>query len=444
MKLKRLLSKLFLILLPLGGGWVAASSCNDIVTYGDDAYVAPENQPNAGAPEIFGVYEVRDVIYDTPLESIDPGQRIRIYGKNLNHVQRLTMGGFEADVTQAATALDYCIAYVPDQFSIPQNGGIEYTTDMGTTTYAITVRAHELELSGLANEFAPAGTTAAVAGRWFAAYGFGTTGHATVTLTTPAVPLTGSAPVGLSDGEGTTLEVVSVTNSGMSIAIPASAPDNSIITFRWLDVAGEQQEYSCHYRPTAYRCFETLNLSAGDSFNDQEGYDLAVSVEPDGIDGIPALGSPILRLSGHAKQWGWYSANIDSELKTPYAIAGQNDYDPTLTRGYTFEFEVMTLAPMPSSADADVNGLTFSMEWGDRVEWSPAAKNEEFSTDGQWQTVRLPLSEVVQRGLRPISWGGTTHFGIILSPIVDNAEHNLRLSNFRIVKTLNENDIVQP
>lgn len=412
-------------------------ACNDITTYGDDDYTAPEQMPNTAPPQLLGVYDATDVIYDTPLASIKPGQRIRLRGTNLNHVQRITFNGFEADLQLTGAATDYCVVRVPDEFDVKQTEGIRYTTDLGTATADITITPLPLEIQGLTNAFAPAGSDAAVSGRYFKAYHFDDAAQTSVTLTSASDP----------SSNGQSLTVSDVTFDGMNISVPADAADNSIITFSWHDLSGETQTYSCYYRPTAYRCFETLNLSTGDTFNDQpEEYNLGVSVEPDGVDGIPALGAPVLHFTGRAKQWGWYSANIDSELQTPFAIAGQNDYDPSLTKGYRFEFEVMTLAPLPSSADIDKNGLMFSFEWGESCEWQASNTAEPFDTKGEWVTVSLPLSHVATKGLRPISWGGTTHFGIILSPIVDNAEFNLRISNFRIVKSLNpeEEEEVEP
>lgn len=413
-------SKFYLSLLAF-----ALMGCNDIVDYDKD-YVPASELPNTAPPVILGVYDVTDVIYDKALTAVSPGQRVRIHGTNLNHVQRLSFNGFEVDPAQLGVATDYCVATVPEAFDIDQREGVSYTTDLGTATTALRVTPRPLEMRGLVNAYA-AGPVVAVGGRYFKAYHFGEDDRT-------AVLLNGTTP----------LSVATVTDSELWITIPDGTPDNSVVTWQWTDDEGVKHDFSSHYRPSAYRCFDEFPLTTGDSFNDQEGYDLSAWVEADGVDGIPPLGSPILRLAGHAKQWGWYSANIDAMLKTPYAIAGMNDYDPTLTRGYLFAFEVMTLSPMPSSADGDKNGLMFSMEWGETCEWSPSDTEEAFDTHGEWVTVSLPLSAVATKGLRPISWGGTTHLGIILSPIVAGAEYNLRISNFRIVQDLNFDESAEP
>lgn len=405
---------------------MALTACNDIVDYDKD-YVPASELPNTAPPVILGVYDVTDVIYDTPLTAVSPGQRVRIHGTNLNHVERLSFNGFQVDISQLGVATDYCVATIPEQFDIDQREGVSYTTDLGTATAELRVTPLDLELSGLVNVFSAAGSEAVVGGRYFDAYHFGEDDRTSVLMN--------------GDRE---LAITSVSATGMSVVIPADAPDNSTITFQWTDGDGEVHSYGCYYRPAAFRCFNELPLTTGDSFNDQEGYDLTAFVEPDGQDGIPALGSPILRFSGTAKQWGWYSANIDAELKTPYAIAGQNDYDASLAKGYNLEFEVMTLSPMPSSADGEKNGLMFSIEWGETCEWSPSETEEAFDTHGEWVTMSLPLSQVATKGLRPVSWGGTTHLGIILSPIVDHATYNLRLSNFRIVRDLNYEEEAEP
>ena len=395
----------------------ALTSCNNIVDYDEMDYISPENIPNTGAPQITGVYEVRDVIFDTPLSSIAPGQRIRLRGTNLNHVQRISFNSIEVPAQQAACASDYCVVKVPEEFDIRQTEGISYTTDMGTTTTDITITPLSLVMNGLSNAFAPAGQDAIINGQHFKAYHFGED-EAT------SVILNGSTP----------LQVKEVTVSSMLVNIPGDTPDNSTISFNWTTAEGTPMTYTSHYRPTAYRCFTTLPLTLGDSFNDQEGYDLNAVIEPDGADGTPPLGSPMLHITGKAKQWGWYSANIDAALSTPYNIAGQNEYDPSLTKGYLFQFEAMALKPVPSSDDAETNGIMFSIEWGESCEWSP---DNSKLPEGQWVTISLPLSKVATKGLRPVSWGGTTHLSMIISPIVDNAEFDLRLSNFRIVKNLN-------
>ena len=376
---------------------LALTSCNDIVTYDDEAYVAPENQPNTGAPEIIGIYEARDVIYDSPLTEVTPGQRIRIHGKNLNHVERLSFNGFETDVEQVACASDYCVVKVPTDFNVAQTEGLSYTTDMGTTLYDIKVVPAALEVVGLKNEFCAAGQAVSVIGSLFRSYNFGA---AVTSITLNCTALTPA----------------DVTNEGMTLTIPAGTPDNSLIMMTWTDGEGAQQSAQLYYRPTAMMLFGQT-LTGSDTW--------LLQTDADVNTGAAALGYPHLHLSGEMPQWQWNDVKIEKVI----------DGLDTLTNraNYQFVFEVLTPKgqPLPSSADGFMDGFMFGMNQPDGNNGCEWEIDGGFDTEGQWQTVRLPLTEVMPF---PVYAVPSVH-NVIMKIIFQTAvagNYDVRLANFRL------------
>ena len=373
------------------------TSCNDIVSYDDETYVAPENKPNTGAPQIEGVYEVRDVIYDNPLTEVSPGQRVRIKGTNLNHVQRICFNGIETPVEQVAASADYCVVKVAETFSVGEQKGIEYTTDMGTTTFSIKVSPTPLLITGLRNEFCTAGQKATIEGAWFKSYNFGT------------------SVTSISLGE-TVLTPTDITNESMQINIPEGTPDGSIITVSWTDGDNLQQTANLYYRPTAMMLFGQ-SLTGNDTWQLENDENLP--------DGACALGYPHVHLAAEMPQWQW------NELKIEQVIDGLD----TLSNraNYQFVFEVLTPKgqPLPSSADGFMDGFMFGMN-------QPAGSNGceweidgGFDSEGQWQTIRLPLTEVMTFPAYSIASVHNVISKIIFQTAVAG-NYDVRLANFRI------------
>ena len=391
------IKKNVLMIVGLGCFCALLTSCNDIVTYDSEAYVAPENRPNTGAPEIAGIYEVRDVIYDNPLTQVSPGQRIRIKGSNLNHVQRISFNGFEVPVEQAAAANDYCVVKVPEDFNVKQTSGLEYTTDMGQTAFSIKVLPEQLVVEGLENEFCKAGIEVAVKGNWFKSYNFGADGTS-ITL------------------GGTALTPTDITNEGMKIVIPEGTPDGSTLTVSWTDGDGNLQTANLYYRPTSMMLFGQ-NLTGNDTWLLQTDADLPA--------GVSQLGYPHIHLAAEMPQWQW------NELKLEQVI---NGLDTLSNRAnYQFVFEVLTPKgqPLPSSADGFMDGFMFGMnqpQGSNGAEWEI---DGGFDTEGQWKTVRLPLSEVMPFPAYTVASVHNVMTKIIFQTAVAG-NYDVRLANFRL------------
>ncbi|MBQ8158854.1 MAG: hypothetical protein IJ081_07545 [Prevotella sp.] len=379
------------------GSVATLTSCNDIVTYDDDAYIAPENKPNTAPPLIEGIYEVRDVIYDNPLTQVNPGQRVRIKGSNLNHVQHISFNGIEIPVDQVAASADYCVVKVAETFSVGQQKGLEYTTDIGTTTFAVKVKPSPLEIEGLKNEFCQAGEKVSVIGRWFQSYNFGTQ-VTSITI------------------DGTTLTPTDITNDGMQITIPEGTSEGSVITISWTDGDGATQTANLYYRPTSMMLFGQ-SLTGNDSWQLKSDADLP--------SGAAALGYPHIHLAAEMPQWQW------NELKIEQVI---NGLDTLSNRAnYQFVFEVLTPKgqPLPSSADGFTDGFMFGMNQpsgSNGCEWEI---DGSFDSQGQWQTIRLPLTEVMPFPAYSVASVHNVITKIIFQTAVAG-NYDVRLANFRI------------
>lgn len=372
------------------------TSCNDIVDYDEAAYVAPENQPNTAAPVILGIYEVRDVVNEQALTAIAPGQRIRIHGTNLNHVQHISINGFEANINDVACANDYCVVRVPEEFNVTQNAGLKYTTDMGTASFPVKIMPKPLVIEGLQNEFCAVGQTVVVKGNWFKSYNFGTSATS-ITL------------------NGTDITPIDITNEGMTIVIPDGTPDDSRLHVSWKDADGCQQSARLFYRPTAMMLLGQ-NLTGNDTWRLETDADVPAATP---------LGFPHLHLSGEMPQWQW------NDLKIERVIDGLD----TLTNraNYHFVFEVLTPKgqPLPSSADGFMDGFMFGLNQPDGSNGSEWEIDGGFDSEGQWQTVRLPLKEVMPFPAYSIASVHNVLLNIIFQTAVAGT-YDVRLANFRL------------
>ena len=372
------------------------TSCNDIVDYDEAAYVAPENQPNKGAPEILGIYEARDVIYDNALTTLSPGQRVRIHGKNLNHVQSLSFNGFAVAAEEAACAIDYCVVKVPEDFNVTQNAGLKYTTDMGTASFPVKIMPKPLVIEGLQNEFCAVGQTVVVKGNWFKSYNFGTSATS-ITL------------------NGTDITPIDITNDAMTITVPQGTPDNSQLIVGWKDADGCQQSARLFYRPTAMMLLGQ-NLTGNDTWRLETDADVPAATP---------LGFPHLHLSGEMPQWQWNDLKIERDI----------DGLDTLTNraNYHFVFEVLTPKgqPLPSSADGFMDGFMFGLNQPSGSNGSEWEIDGGFDSEGQWQTVRLPLKEVMPFPAYSIASVHNVLLNIIFQTAVAGT-YDVRLANFRL------------
>ncbi len=374
MTYKRRLISLSLIICCLSFS-VALTSCSSVVETDDD-YTSQHDLSNSGAPVITGVYALTDADQQTPLTEAQPGQRLLIVGQNLNNLQSLAFNTVAADLSQSYTALTKAVVKVPDGFSKSHDNTIRYTTDMGTATYQFVVALPEAEVDGLQNEFAKAGTTVAVAGRNLQYYDF------TLTLGTTELPLT-------------------VSDDALSFTIPESTADNSVFVIRWQNVKGEARTRELLFRPTQDLLISDITQATN------EMTDKSVAVETD------ADGTKCLHFTGTITEWSW--VELSYEQMAAESLSAEDAADRL------FVFEVKTADGKPL-ADTGYE-FAWNGDWDNSIRWNPGAS---FDTNGEWQTVRLPMTAIT-------ATGGKVVLNVGFQPST-NYEADFRLANFRIEK----------
>ncbi len=368
----------------------------------NEGYVPDDKKPNTGAPVITAVYDGADVSMATPIVAGEPGQNLIITGQNLNNLKSLKFNGVAADLTKTYTALTRANVSIPTEFSQDRINQIEYTTDMGTTTFTFVVNFPTLRVSYLRNEFAAPGTVAEIAGKNFDYYDFGMEGA------------TSTVKIG-----GQEAAVSYVSAEGLGVMVPAETPDDTIIQISWVDFDGVSQTAEVAFRPTKGLLFGDISEA------EREKTDRCVTIEDDSqvTSTASALGTKHLHFNGELLSYAWVELSFTHDLPDIGDITNLDNYD--------FVFEVLTAKGQALLS----NGYEFAWnnDWSNSYVWEPG-NGYGLDTDGKWQTVRLPLKEVAPNGIGKAGDEMTLNIGF--QPSQDYAA-DFRYGNFRIQKKNN-------
>src|SRR5574344_134378 len=386
------------------------TSCDDIVKY-NDGY--DDGMASSGVPVINAIYDVQDTAKALALDSGSLNQMIRIEGANLSHVKSVTFNNLPVDVRTLYATSKACYLKIPRKIPVVQNDSIVYTTEQGSIGRKFVVDIPTLTLDGLKNEFVKAGNKVQVVGEYFDIFGYS---GRTAAGDTATIVLNGSTPI-VAD---------SITENYMGITIPKGTPDNSIITFNWVE-KGINKTKNIPYRPTQY-------LLAGD-FSSVGWWGASSKAYLTGgtNSGDPeSLGYPYLRITGSFDQWSWNSIGFGANWPCQEATDSPSDY--------VFKFEVWCNSSYPfyDSTSEDYNtdgskkqhGYMFALNDANTTEWNPSA-GSSFNTYGKWVTISLPLISVANKGVAAKdSW---SNINIVMQPTtawkVDHA-----FANFRVQK----------
>lgn len=364
-----------------------------------DDYTPDDRKENIGAPVISAVYDGADVSLSTPITEGEPGQNLIIAGQNLNNLKSLKFNGVEADLSKTYTMSTKANVSIPTTFSEERVNQIEYTTDKGTATYAFVVKFPTLRISHLSNEFAAAGTTVEIIGQNFDYYSFGQSGaNASVSV------------------NGSSVAVSHVSADALAIEIPAGTPDNSAIVIDWVDFYGVKQTTSVAFRPTKGILFADLSKAQRDKT------DQCVTIEDDSQvkSTTSALGTKHLHFSGTINSYAWVELSFSQNLP--------DVGDATKVSDYNFVFEVLTAETNPLLGKG--HEFAWNWDWSNSYLWNPG-DGAGLNTQGQWQTVRIPLSELAPKGIGSTGEWSTLNIGFQPSEAYDA---DFRMGNFRIQK----------
>lgn len=360
------------------------SACSDVVDI-------PSYDPYSsnGAPQITDIIDAEDVSAEPAVISSGVlNQMIKIRGKNLSHVKSISFNGLEVDVRSAVYAeSDFCNVTIPRKIPEEVNNKLVYTTEQGSVTIDFPVNIPELELNGLANEFALQGDKVQVSGDYFDLYGFSKDPD----LNTAKITIHNDA-----EGYSEELAVDSLTETYLGIRIPKDAPDNSLVTFEWEGMGGKQVK-NVPYRMTDQLMFGNFDGDLG-WWNDWFQQQLTWG----GNSGDPkCLGYQFIRIqktqdmsSDLLASWSWNSTGFGCNWRWLDASANPEKY--------CLKFEVCTASGRPFydyGSSIGNGGYCITLNGGDpRYQWNPVGDGLN-NTYGDWVTVSLPLKDVL---------GGTT------------------------------------
>ena len=374
-----------------GLGFIAAaalSACSDVVNYEDelvDKFAAD------GAPVIEAIYDVQDTGFAEPLTGGVLNQMLRIKGKNLSFVKKITFNGVEVDVRQVYAESANSYVKIPRVIPESVTNQLVYETQNGTVTREFEVNIPTLELDGLKNEFTLPGKQV---GDYFDLYGFNDS-----TSTTATITITNAE-----QAYHETIKCDSCTEEFSSIIIPKDCPENSLITFAW-DEMGTQKTKTIPYRMTKDLMFGDFTGDLG-WWNDW-GRGLVYTSQSS--DDPEDLGYAYLRVTGTYGSWAWNSTGFGCNWRWLDASAHPENY--------WVKFEVWTASGSPfySYGNNDIynnknGGYCITLNNGDpRRQFDPVAEYGLRNTYGQWITVRMPLDEMISGKPLPTeeSWVNT-------------------------------------
>lgn len=382
----------------------AFASCNDIVDY-EDGYTPADAMPNTGAPVITAVYDAQDAEMANPITEGNVGQMVRIVGKNLNNVKSIKFNTVEADLSEVYTFSTGAIVVIPMELSMAHENNIEYTTDMGTTTYGFTMPFPTLQVDGLLCEFVNAGDSVTILGANFNLYEFGTTSKVSL--------------------NGTELGLGSITSSSMKAEIPEGTPDNSTIQISWTDGStGEPMTATLPFRPTKnllYGDFSATSVSVSGL-----AYENLTDAGTSAAE--TSLGYPHLHFTGHVGQWSWNQIDLSQNLididGVDVGLLPAEELD-----GYVLKFEVYNSNNYPLTGGSTLESC---FNWGNRYVWN-IGDGAGINTHEEWQTVTLSLADLAQNGFYGTAGSRWATLSIVFKPDVDY-DADFRMGNFRIEK----------
>ena len=370
-----------------------AAACSKVVTYETDL---PDRFANDGAPQIDSIFDIRDGALENKLAEGALAQLIHIKGRNLAKPVSIEFNGVPADLDECYCENADSYVRIPRMMPGEVSNRLVYRTSAGVAEYEFPISIPELELTGLANEYAPPGSSVRVVGDYFDLFGFGTEGSGA------SVSLNG-APV----------QIDSVSASWMSVIIPEGTPDNSLLTFSWNDMKRGKQTRRLPYRNTQYLFFGDFGTAGfwSDALRSEHLTDGSA-------DGDPASpGYRFLRFNKEIAGGAWYSIGLGDGwyYETPEDWATD----------WVLKFEIWTNPARPVPAYS-YSGLMIQLNLKENVGLDLGGV--PFNTGGEWRTLRFPLGSIVSEMPK---YGDYWGFAFTVSPPTDWSV-DFAVADFRI------------
>ncbi|SEP03638.1 hypothetical protein SAMN05444671_4560 [Flavobacterium sp. CF108] len=307
---------------------------------------------------------------DTLVDKIVPGQWIVITGKNLKSATGITFNGIPAEFNAGLFSNTYAAVQVPAVIpfpSVPANklNTIQYTTSVGTTTFAFSIVAGPPAVINISNENPVEGDLVTISGTNLFLIKEINFGGKIITDYTPAVDgtsigfvmpnATTSAPLSLTTASGTVTTTLNVND----VTTKSLCNFDNVNTFSW----------GCG----------TSNSSV--DFPGNHGY-------------YAVLNNGILNANNGA-WWEWErSINVNSGQWVP----AQDLTEPVANYAVKFEINV------PGEWNGTTIQITRNYDFYGKYEpWKVNDKIVSYTTKGKWVTVTIPLSDFKKDGTQASS-----------------------------------------
>ena len=338
---------------------VAFSSCDEIVTYNENY---DNGTTSYGPPEIERICSINE-----PDLSIDWGEMddiILIYGRNLSNVKAIYFYDRPADLTEVNALVDKIGVRIPVAFPEEENKLITVVTEKGEAQFPFEVFIPQLLFEGLDNEFASAGDEVTLTGKYFDLYQL-TQEKAVITL------------------NGTSVKVVSATDTKLILEVPESIPDLSNTEF---SISSEIIKTPVKFPFHTTGAFRLLDFKTRDDLKQKE------AIVCDGTE----VGKPKPLIPGEKYFWfeksmgAWTWNDMTWNFLEPMDVSLHSDIIDNLS-DYYLKFELLT--------QKDIKGAQFRVaigntnNWSDKqFRWQVADGAVPFSTSGKWKTITIDMA----------------------------------------------------
>lgn len=371
------LNKILLILLVIIGTGSVFTSC--------------EKDDTSGTPSISYVRITRPESSDSLLVGAGQGQLIAVVGRNLQDAVEVWFNDQQALLTPTYITSTSLLIRVPNQIPIDVNNKLKILFKNGyELLHDFEVQISKPAIYGMVSEFVKEGDVATIRGDFF---------YEPLTVT-----FTG----------GIVGEKVSVDDQELKIRIPAGAQPGQIT----IKTNFGETKSNFWFR-------DNRNLLIhNDPWSGWWGSDMVVS----GTDPL-AINGNFARITKTIGAWGWteWIGGREDALGTSHNLPDDAVLNP---EKYDLKFEINTLKPYNGNMIKIMIGQVNNPD----PDWNaePYHFRPPFDTQGQWQTVTIPFTEVVANyktnwGVRPQGYGVKVWFHGPGSVDADIAFDNLRV-----------------
>lgn len=378
-------------------------------------FACKKENANSNPPQITQVRAISPAPNDSVLTAALPGQYVVIQGRNLGSAYNITFNGFPTTFNAGIFSDNNLVVAVPQIAwdSIP-NGKLdvlEVTTAGGTATYTFSITAPVPSIAAISNENAVAGQKITITGSDF--YG----------VTKVVFP----------GGK----EVTSIEASGSKI-LTVTVPDN--VTSGPLQITGTYGTgqsaiiFNNHLAPAVGFL---ANFEDG---NPYFGWDWWGGIKTNDATLFPHNTGNYIQVhptgSINAGDGAWWADNRAVILATSAWLSNADLSDPISS--YALKFEISVKDTWKHGAFMIIPN--WNDNWTARYAPWESSSNKEFTTNGSWQTVVIPLTKFGGAPAASIGalTGGTNaasmQFKLNNDSAVPIESFNAAVDNVRIVK----------